>query len=150
MCSGAEAVGSHSGLPLLTWQQHIQYIISDGYRRVNLMKALRSTSWGASSKILRLFYVAYIWSKMEYTLVMFTGVVTPLKYELKVIQNICLRLMVGARNTTPIRSMEVEANITPLYSHQDFLLAKLFCKLCAIGQPIMRQPNCFKLKLYLM
>ena len=67
---------------------------------------------------------------MEYALVMFTGVVTPLKHKLKVIQNICLRLMLGARNTTPIRSMEVEANIAPLDSRQDFLLAKLFCKLC--------------------
>ena len=35
-------------MPLLTWRQHIQYIISDGYRRVNLMTALSSTSWGAS------------------------------------------------------------------------------------------------------
>ena len=55
---------------------------------------------------------------------------TPLKHKLKIIQNICLRLMLGARNTTPIRSMEVEANIAPLDSRQDFLLAKLFCKLC--------------------
>ena len=61
---------------------------------------------------------------------MFTGVVAPLKHKLKVIQNICLRLMLGARNTTIIRSMEVEANIAPLDSCQDFLLAKLFCKLC--------------------
>ena len=90
-------------MPLLTGRQHIQYIISDGYRRVDLMKALSSTSWGASSKILRLFYVAYIQSKMEYASVMFTGVVTLLKHKLKVIQNIYLRLMLGARNTTPIR-----------------------------------------------
>ena len=85
--------------------------------------------WGASSKILWLFYVAYIRSKMEYALVMFTGVVTPLKHKLKVIQNICRRLMLDARNTTPIRSMEVEANIAPLDSRWDFLLAKLFSKL---------------------
>ena len=116
-------------MPLLTWQQHIQYIISDGYRRVNLMKSLSSTSWGASLKILRLFYVAYIRSKMEYASVMFMVVVTPLKHRLKVVQNICLRLMLFARNTTPIRSMEVEANIAPLDSRQDFLFAKLFCKL---------------------
>ena len=70
-------------MPLLTWWQHIQYIILDGYRRVNLMKALSSTSRGASSKIIWLFYVAYILSKMEYALVMFTGVVTPLKHSLK-------------------------------------------------------------------
>ena len=80
---------------------------------------------------------------------MFMGVVAPLKHKLKVIQNICLRLMLGARNTTPIRAMEVEANIAPLDSCQDFLVAKLFCNY-AIGQPIMRQPNCFKLNLDLM
>ena len=94
------------------------------------MKALSSTSWGASSKILRLFYVAYIRSKMEYASVMFMGVVTTLKHKLKVIQNICHILMLGARNTTRIRSMEVEANIAPLDSRQEFLLAKLFCQLC--------------------
>ena len=71
--------------------------------------------------------------KIEYASVVFTGVVTTLKHKLKVIQNICLRLMLGARNTTPIRSMEVEANIAQLdsrISRQDLLLAKLFCKLC--------------------
>ena len=72
-------------MPLLIWREHIQYIILDGYRRVNLMNSLSSTSWGASSKILCLFYVAYIRSKMEYASVMFTGVVTPLKHKLKVI-----------------------------------------------------------------
>ena len=67
---------------------------------------------------------------MEYPS-LFKGVVTPLKHKLKIIQNICLRLMLDeTRNTTPIRSMEVEANIAPLDSRQDFLLAKLFCKLC--------------------
>ena len=116
---------------------------------VNLMKALSPTSWGASSKILWLFYVAYVQSKMEYASVMFTGVVMPLKHKLKVIQNICLRLMLDARNTTNIRFMEVEANISPLYSCQDFLLAKLSVNY-AIGQPIMKQPNCFKLNLDLM
>ena len=43
----------------------------------------------------------------------FTGVVTPLKHKLKVIQNICLRLMLGARNTTPIRSWRLRL-ILPL------------------------------------
>ena len=33
-------------------------------------------------------------------------------------------------NTTPIRSVEVEANIAPLDTRQDYLLAKLYCKLC--------------------
>ena len=60
---------------------------------------------------------------MEYASVMFMGVVTPLKHKLKVIQNICLRLKLGARNTTPIRSMEVEDNISPLDSHLDFMLS---------------------------
>ena len=92
---------------MLTWLQHINYIISDGYRRVNLMKALSSTSWGASSRILQLFYVTYIRSKLEYASVIFTGVAAPLKNKLKVIQNVCLRLILGARNTTPIRSIEL-------------------------------------------
>ena len=94
------------------------------------MKALSSTSWGASSSILRLFYVAYIRSKLEYASVIFTGVAALLKNKLKVIQNVRLRLILGARNTTPIRSMEVQANIAPLDTRQDYLLAKLYCKLC--------------------
>ena len=94
------------------------------------MEALSSTSWGASSKILQLFYVAYIHSKMDYASAIFTGVVTSLKHTLKVIENICLRLILSARNTTPIGSMKVEANIAPPDTRQDFLLAKLFCELC--------------------
>ena len=59
----------------------------------------------------------------------FTGVASPLRNKLKVIQNVCLRLILGARTTTPIRSMEVEANIAPLDARHDYLLAKLYCKL---------------------
>ena len=107
----------------LTWRQHINYIISDAYRRVNLKKALSSTSWGASSRILRLFYGAYIRSKLEYASVIFIGVAALLKNKLKVIQNVCLRMILGARNTIPIRSMEVEADIAPLDSRQESRLS---------------------------
>ena len=111
---------------------------------------------GPSSKILKLFCVAYIQSKIEYAFVMFTGVVTPLKHKLKVIQNICLRLMLLARNTSlflfdPWRLRLILPHLI-LARTLDFLLAKLFCKLCyrAIGQPIIRLLNCFKLNLDLM
>ena len=142
------------GRALLTWREHIQFIISDGYRRVNLMKALSSTSWGASSKILRLFYVAYVQSKMEYALVMFLGVVMPLKHKLKVISNICLRLslrlILGARYRLLLLDPWRLRLILP-----HLILARTSCLQSfsvnyAIGQPIMRQPNCFKLNLDLM
>ena len=79
-------------MPMLRWHQHINYIISDGYRRVDLTKALSSTSWRASSRILLLFYVAYIRSKLECSSVIFTGVAVSLRNKLKVIQNVCLQL----------------------------------------------------------
>ena len=82
MCSGAEAVGSHSGYAFadlvatytvyyLSWLQESQF---DEGPQLNLL--------GSFFKDSLVILCAYIRSKMEYALVMFTGVVTPLKHKL--------------------------------------------------------------------
>ena len=117
-------------MPHLTWKEHLKTIISEGYRRINIMKALSSTSWGASPKILRMFYMAFIRSKLEYGAILFPKISPILKGKMEVLQNACLRLILGACKTTPILSLQVEANILPLDIRFQYVLAKKYLQLC--------------------
>lgn len=123
-------LGMRLDMPSLSWHNHVKYLITDCHRRLNLMKSISSSVWGASTSILRTFYIAYIRAKLEYGSVLFAGAAVSYQNKLKVLQNSCLRLLLGARNTTPILSLEIESNIAPLSIRFDFLSAKYYLTLC--------------------
>ena len=52
--------------PLLSWKSHIESLISDCRRRLDIMKVLSSAVWGANALILRTFYISYIRAKIDY------------------------------------------------------------------------------------
>ena len=116
--------------PRLTFKSHIRYLIADGSRRLDLLKSIASTQWGASSKILKNFYIAYIRAKIDYGAILYGGGSETELTKLDILQNKCLRLILGARKSTPILSMQVEAYIPPLTLHREYLTLKEFIKIC--------------------
>ena len=46
--------------PLLTYGPHISELSKDVKRRLDIMKCLSSTNWGAAQKVLTIFYKAYV------------------------------------------------------------------------------------------
>ena len=110
--------------PRLSWAPHLKQLKTDCLRRIDIMKCLSSTKWGASSKILRMFYIAYIRAKIDYGSIIYGGTSDANLKKLEIIQNSCLRLILGARKTSPILSMQAEANIPPLGLRRSFLLIK--------------------------
>ena len=84
------------------------------------MKAISSSKWGASLLILRTFYITYIRSKLDYGAVVYDSATEAIKQKLEIIQNNAMRLMIGARNTTPILSLQVESHLPPLKLHRAF------------------------------
>ena len=115
--------------PKLSWRDHLVYLVSDCQRRLDLMKILSSPVWGASLKILRQHYIAYIRSKIDYGSILYHSSHSPLLNKLEVIQNTAMRLMTGARKTSPILSLQIESHIPPLKLHRGYLILKNYLKL---------------------
>ena len=115
--------------PRLTWGAHIKYLKTDCLKRIDIMKSLSSNKWGASAKVLRMFYIAYIRSKIDYGCVVYRSAADTHLQKLDVLQNACLRLILGAWKTTPILSLQAEAHIPPLNLRSCYLINKTFIKL---------------------
>jgi ribonuclease HI len=115
--------------PNLTYKAHINYLIEDIRKRLAIMKVLSSISWGASKKVLRNFYIAYVRSKMDYASIIYNSAAPTVLEKLDKLQNVALRLILGAWKTSPILSMEVEAFIAPLSTRRRMLTSKKYLKL---------------------
>ena len=115
--------------PYLTWKDHITYLKKDCIRRMDLLKSISSIKWGASTVILRNFYNAYIRAKIDYGAEVYGASSASRLKVLDSIQNSCLRLVLGARKTSPIYSVEVEAAVPSLEIHRNYLNLKLLIKL---------------------
>ena len=122
-------LGLNFDSPRLTFKNHIDTLKADCLRRINIMKALSSNTLGASSRVLRQFYIAYIRSKIDYGSIIYGSASESSLRKLDVIQNSCLRMILGARKTSPILSLEAESNIPPLSLHRGNLLVKMYLKL---------------------
>ena len=115
--------------PKLDWRPHVKELLSDCSQRINMMKAISSTTYGASFEVLRMFYVAYIRSKLDYGCLIYEGAKEYMLNKLEVVQNGAMRLMLGARRTSPILSMQVESFLAPLKIHRGHLAVKMLIKL---------------------
>ena len=98
----------------LTWKDHIDKLVDQCTRRLNIMKMIASRQWGADLSSLRCFYLAYIRSKIGYAAEIWSSCCKSQMLRLCRIQNSALRLITGAVKTTPISAMEIEADVPPL------------------------------------
>lgn len=115
--------------PRLRWAPHIRYLRADIIRRISLLKHLASPNWGASCRFLRQFYCAYIRAKLDYGCVLYRTASDSLLSRLDPLQNTCLRLILGARRTTPVLSLQVETTLLPLSLRRLYLAARFFAVL---------------------
>lgn len=115
--------------PLLTWVQHVQYLRVEGIKRLNVMKALSSTNWGADNITLMIFYIAYVRAKLDYGSILYDSALESHLHKLEVLQNSCMRLILGARRSTPILSLQAETHLPSLSLRRNYLSANTFIKL---------------------
>ena len=115
--------------PKLTLVSHISYIKNECNRRINVLRAISSNNWGASRTLLRRVYISFIRSKMEYGCIIYNEFSMTQMQRLNVIQNTSLRSILGARQTSPIPSLEIEAHISPLEIRFRYLFMKWYTKI---------------------
>ena len=122
-------LGMHFDSPKLTWSKHIEYLKGSSNKSLSIMKSLSSNTWGADRKILLHYYTAAIRSRIDYGCHLYDSASETIVHQMTVMQNQCVGMALGARNTTPIISLLVEANIEPLDIRRKFLAIKYYSKL---------------------
>ena len=115
--------------PKLCFKNHIESLKHEGNRRLTILKAITSCRWGATRNLLRRVYIAYVRSKLEYGCVLLEKLNVAQQKTLDVIQNHAIRIILGARKTTPKLSLEVESHIMPLELRFKFLFMKWYYKI---------------------
>ncbi len=102
----------------LQWTQHINELKIKSYNRLNFLKILNGSSWGADRKCLLQLYTAYVRSILDYGCVIYSSASTSTLQKLDAIQHQALRIATGALRSSPVKSLHAEANIFPLQQHR--------------------------------
>ena len=98
----------------LTWKPQIEKMERSSLQKLTLMRKLTGTSWGADSSILTKVYTATVRPTMEYASTTWGMAAKTNKSRLDKIQNMALRVILGAMKTIPEHDMEKTANVEPL------------------------------------
>ena len=121
----------------LKFDIHLRKTKTECIRRLNLMKFLSGTTWGADSKTLLRIYEALVKSKIEYGSEAYgSASISNLKI-LNTIQNTALRIATGAYRTSPAISLEAITDTASLSMGRQTNLAKYVVRiLCNPRNPM--------------
>ena len=122
--------------PRLTWKHHVQYLYHSSLSRINIIKALSAKQWGADKSSLYKIYIAIVRSRLDYGCVFYDTASHSVLFQLDKLQNVCLRLILGAHKTSPVLSLEVESNIPPLKIHRKRIIMRNYCRLAELPQNV--------------
>lgn len=112
----------------LNWQLHIQTLRQKCSQRLNLLKTLNGTAWGADKKCLLRLYGSHIRSILDYGSIVYSSASHSTLKKLDTIQNQALRIASGAFRTSPIASILAETNIIPLTQRRDLHVLSYYGK----------------------
>ena len=118
----------------LTWKPQIEEMERKGIRKLAILKKLAGTIWGADSRLLARVYTGAVRPTMEYASTSWGTASKTNKSRLDKVQNIGLRLILGAMKTTPIHDMEKTTDIEPLERRRNL-------KVLMQGEKMRRLPS---------
>lgn len=97
-----------------TWGRHIRYLKERCQQRINFLRTITGTWWGAHPGDLLRLYQTTILSVLEYGSFCFRSAAKTHLIKLERIQYRCLRIALGCMQSTHTKSLEVMAGIVPL------------------------------------
>jgi hypothetical protein len=98
----------------LSLSVHIDRLVKQAKKRLNLMKKLSGTTWGARSIRLRQLYKGYVRPLFDYSAPIQSLAANMHLLKMDGVQNSALRLISGCMASTSIEAMEVLERIEPL------------------------------------
>ena len=111
----------------LSYKAHVDHVAIKCLKRINLLRMLSGTSWGASQKPLLTIYRATIRPILEYGLGVYLFATKTVLKKLNSIRNSALRICCGAMKSTPIDVIEAANNEMPLHIRHKLLCCKYRC-----------------------
>ena len=105
----------------LKWGPHILDLKAKAGRAANLLKITTNTKWGADTKTSLILYKVCVRPILDYGAVLYSSAAKSNLDKLDTIQNQCLRSALGAFKTSPVESLQVEANIHSLNLRREYL-----------------------------
>jgi hypothetical protein len=103
----------------MTWKQHITSAEAKARRKMNIMRKLAGTKWGANENILKSVYQGNVRPHLEYGSSSWMTAAKTHHQTLDKVQNQALRIITGAMKSTPVQSMEEITNIPPLRKRRE-------------------------------
>lgn len=103
----------------MTWKFHINQAEGKARRKLNIMRKLAGTTWGATDRILKSVYQGTVRPHLEYGSTSWMTAAKTHQQTLDKVQNQALRIITGAMKTTPIVKMEETTNIPPLTKRRE-------------------------------
>jgi ribonuclease HI len=113
----------------LNFIPHIKYLKDRCMKAMNLLKVVAHTDWGADGATLLKLYRSHVRSKLDYGCIVYGSARNSYLQALDRVQNGALRLCLGAFRTSPIPSLQVEANELPLNLRREKLTLQYITKL---------------------
>jgi len=97
-----------------SWTPHIQNLKNSTTPRLNMIKKLAHTLWGAQSHILLKIHKSFILSKLDYGAPLFSTANSSHLKALESIHNMGIRLSIGAFRSSPVQSILTISGIPSL------------------------------------
>ena len=104
----------------LTWKVHIFHLLRSCNSRLNLLKKVSGTKFGAHRTTLLQMYNTLIRSKLDYGSSIYATASKTLLQKLNILENQALRIATGTLRSTPISSLHVDCNQIPLHLHRKY------------------------------
>ena len=114
------------------WRPHIKKCKEGCLKAANLLQCLSHFTWGADRKTLLHLYKALILPKLDYGAHIYSQASPNTLRPLQIIQNRCLRIILGAFKTSPTDSLHAECNLPPLKYHWELVRAKYCLRTCRL------------------
>ena len=115
----------------LSFIPHIKYLKAKCLKALNLLKVLSHTSWGADRTTLLHLYRSLIRSKLDYGSIVYGSARKSYLQMLDTVHNQGLRLALGAFRTSPVSSLNVEADEPSLWLRRETLSLQYAIRLAA-------------------
>lgn len=113
----------------LTGRSHCDYVVTRCERNLNILRCLAGVWWGSHPSTMKILYNALIRSVLDYgTFLLHPGNVGDFE-KLDRIQSRALRLIIGARRSSPINCLQVECHEAPLSLRRQYLCTRFFYRI---------------------
>ena len=112
----------------LEWKEHIKQLKIDCMNRMNIIKTISHTTWGADRETLLRLYRSIIRSKLDYGCFVYGSAKKNVLDTLDPVHNAAIRICTGAFRTSPVVSLYADSAEPPLQMRRTQLLLQYYAR----------------------